>query len=82
MLTGFTKILAVQSCLDTCSHDTLIYTVSELQETQQNVKSYSCRTQLTLFLLSSMRHPLPCEGCDRIGSGGLEPIKPDKGVKK
>lgn len=80
MLIGFPKILVVQSCLDTCSHD--IHSFRAARNAAKCEKSYSCRTQLTLDLLSSMRHPLPCEGCDRIGSGGLEPIKPDKGVKK
>lgn len=57
--------------------DTHSFRVAKMQ---QNMKS--CRTQLTAFLLSSMRHLLPCKGCDGTGSGGLEPVKPEKCVKK
>jgi len=32
VMLGFQKILAVHSCLDTGSHDTLIHTVSDLQK--------------------------------------------------
>lgn len=61
MLTGFPRILAVQSSLDTCSHDTFIHSF----RVEKNAAK--CETELQLwntnpFLLSSMRHPLPCEG--------------------